>query len=151
MSENAIRGLAWPFKFINGSVAVSIDSDNVSQAIMQIIGTDHGEMVMQPDFGCNIHRRVFDPINTLPLVRTDILEALNGENLPIDGVRVTFDDSKGYEGKGLVLVEYSIAGNEFRLQFDLVQFDVVSYGGELAKTAPPSQPTAPADPTPPVY
>jgi len=71
-----ITGFAWPFAFENGRVATSTDEEHLKDNIMHIVGTAKPELLMAPDFGCDLHRRVFDPINTMALAEGDLMEAI---------------------------------------------------------------------------
>jgi hypothetical protein len=71
-----IIGFSWPFGFENGRVATSADEEHLKDNIMNIIATGKLEVPMAPGFGCDLHRRVFDPVNTIALAQGDITEAL---------------------------------------------------------------------------
>lgn len=75
-ASTTILGFASPFRFENGRVAVSAGETHIQQNIMRIIGTAKGEIPFRPDFGCDIHRRVFDPINATALADGDIRDAI---------------------------------------------------------------------------
>jgi hypothetical protein len=69
-------GFAHPFRFHNGQVDVSSGVTHIQHNIMRIIGIAKGEIPFRPDFGCDIHRRVFDPINATALADGDIRAAV---------------------------------------------------------------------------
>ncbi len=75
-APTTIQGFASPFRFVNGRVAASSGETHIQHNIMRIIGTATGEMPFRPDFGCDIHRRVFDPINAAALADGDIRAAV---------------------------------------------------------------------------
>jgi phage baseplate assembly protein W len=62
----------------NGQIKTQKYEDSVRQSIIMILRTAKGERVMRPDFGCNIHERVFSPNNLgiIGKIVTDIREAL---------------------------------------------------------------------------
>jgi phage baseplate assembly protein W len=120
--------------------------------MMQIIGTDHHEYLLKPDFGCNIHRRVFDTLNLLPLARTDVIEALRRYEKRISNVTVKLDDSRAAEGQARLLVEYTVAGHTNKMHIDLAEFNVVSYGagfrtGDTGEGTQVTLPTMPVRPS----
>lgn len=84
-----VRGTKWPFQFRNGGVAMSSGDQHTREGIMQVIGTAKGEVPMLPGWGCDIHRRVFDPVNQAALAANDIRDAV-ARLMP--GVEVTTVD-----------------------------------------------------------
>ena len=44
-----------------GGIAMVEDSQSVRQAILLLMTTRPGERVMRPEYGCNLHRLVFEP------------------------------------------------------------------------------------------
>ena len=62
LSVEQLVGYSFPFrKGANGYPAISRSVDVVVEAIETVIGTAKGERVMRPDFGCDIHKRIFQP------------------------------------------------------------------------------------------
>lgn len=76
MAQPAICGVKFPFQFHAGRVALSRGEQHIKESVMQVIGTAKGEYLMKPDFGTNLRRRVFDPVNIAALLESDIKEAL---------------------------------------------------------------------------
>ena len=71
-----ITGISWPLRFHGGRLAVSHDEIKLQENIMIIVGTGKMELPMKPDFGCDLGRRVFDPINVMALAQGDVAEAV---------------------------------------------------------------------------
>lgn len=71
-----ITGWSWPFRFENGRVATSTGVEHLKDNVRNIIATGRLEVPMQPEYGCDLNRRVFDPVNTLALAEGDIREAI---------------------------------------------------------------------------
>jgi hypothetical protein len=46
-----------------GGVATSEEEESIRQSMFIILGTAHGERVMRPDFGCEIHELLYAPNN----------------------------------------------------------------------------------------
>src|ERR1700709_1544794 len=44
-----------------GGIALARDDEAVRQSIMMLLATIPGERVMRPEYGCPLHRVVFDP------------------------------------------------------------------------------------------
>lgn len=70
-----VCGISWPLRFTGGRLAVSSGEDHLRENLAQVIGTAKGEYLGRPDFGCDLHSRVFDPVNTGALMDGDIKEA----------------------------------------------------------------------------
>lgn len=59
------RGPAFPLRVnAQGGIHASGLDQKVRQSILVILGTQHGERLMRPDFGCNLASLVFAPNNT---------------------------------------------------------------------------------------
>jgi phage baseplate assembly protein W len=83
-----------------GSVRMEHDYEAyVAQLIRQVLLTAPGERVHRPDFGAGLKRVVFAPTNetTATLVQTTVFQSLEkwlGTILTVEGVTVTFEDSR---------------------------------------------------------
>ena len=60
-------GVGWAFPpafddLAKGVRMVSAETD-IRQSLVILLGTIPGERVMQPDYGCDLRRLVFEPIN----------------------------------------------------------------------------------------
>lgn len=71
-----ISGIKFPLQFYAGRVATSDDEQHIKESIIQILATGKMEYLLKPDFGSNLNRRVFDPINVAVLVKIDIRDAI---------------------------------------------------------------------------
>lgn len=57
------RGLAFPFRAgPHGGIALTSGVDDVEEAIRLILSTTPGERRVRPEFGCDLHRFVFDSL-----------------------------------------------------------------------------------------
>jgi phage baseplate assembly protein W len=73
------RGFAFPMRVnATGGVAMVTDHQELVESMRLILGTAIGERPMRPEFGCKIHDRIFDAINsaTFAQVEADVREAL---------------------------------------------------------------------------
>lgn len=114
-----IKGIKYPFQFSKGSVAKSAGDDHIIQNVMLLIGTGKGESIMRPDFGSNVQRRVFDPINTAHLLAHDITSVVTKYARNVRLNRVKVDDSQGHGGVLQFTVDVSIKGNDQPASFDM--------------------------------
>ncbi len=72
------RGWKYPIEIQNEKIVFSEGFDSIRESIFIILGTNKGERVMRPDFGCGINELVFSPNNsqTATLIAFYIREAL---------------------------------------------------------------------------
>ena len=84
-------------------------AQKVKESILIILGTQHGERVMRPTFGCNLRRLVFAPNDaaTASLARYYVEEGLTTwePRIVLDEVRVENDND---QGRLLVHIDYRI-------------------------------------------
>jgi len=79
-SKNTIKGLEWPCRNTNtgGMVSRNYNLVSIKQGLIQLILTQRGERPMRLDFGTDVRRSVFDPLDatTLSNLRTTIAAAI---------------------------------------------------------------------------
>lgn len=105
------RGLAFPVTSDgSGSIAYAEAETDVEQSIRIVLGTAPGERVMRPQFGCGIHERVFDSIDTSTrsLIEEDVRDALLEWEPRIDVESVSATVSPDEAGKLLIEVDYRV-------------------------------------------
>lgn len=91
------RGFAFPLRVnARGGIAEAREAEKVHQAILLLLGTQLGERVMRPSFGCNLKSLVFAPNNlaTANLARHYVTEGLQaGEpRILLDNIAVESDN-----------------------------------------------------------
>jgi phage baseplate assembly protein W len=104
------RGFAFPLQVNTvGGIRESMLAQKVEQSILIILGTQHGERVMRPTFGCNLRSLVFAPNDaaTASLARFYIEEGLTTwePRIVLDEVRVENDNRNG---RLLISIDYRI-------------------------------------------
>jgi len=92
--SKAFLGQGWAFPVrlqTEGRVALSRYEDDVREAILLILETNHGERMMRPEFGANLRDFLFRPMNTttMAMVRHRVEEALITWEPRIDRVEVS--------------------------------------------------------------
>jgi phage baseplate assembly protein W len=55
------RGVGFPLQLGTSGIRESEGPDRVAEAIHVLLGTQHGERVMRPQFGCNLQSLAFAP------------------------------------------------------------------------------------------
>jgi phage baseplate assembly protein W len=88
------QGIALPVALDpTGAVGLSSGLANIQQSIRIILGTQYGERVMRPTFGCNLRSLVFAPNNqqTAALARQYVLDGLQKwePRISVQAVNVT--------------------------------------------------------------
>ena len=91
------RGFAYPLQInSHGGIRESHHAQKVKESILIILGTQHGERVMRPTFGCNLRRLVFAPntTGTANLARHYVEEGLRTwePRIHVDDVQVKNDN-----------------------------------------------------------
>jgi uncharacterized protein len=119
--DAAFLGKGWAFPVgldRGGEVAVVAYEEDVRQAIRIILGTNHGERVMRPDFGANLRALIFEPVSatTMSLAQDHVERALIEWEPRIDvlDVRVMADDAERARGRLRIEIDYRVrATNTF--------------------------------------
>jgi len=79
MSSFYGQGVNFPVALsATGGILLSSGLTNIQQSILIVLGTQYGERVMRPTFGCNLKSLVFAPNNqqTAALARQYVLDGL---------------------------------------------------------------------------
>jgi phage baseplate assembly protein W len=123
MSEKFL-GTGWAFPLrvdAGGQVCMSGDEDDIKEAVRIILGTAQGERVMHTDFGCGIHKYVFEVVNsaTLTLIETSVREALTLWEPRIDLTKVEVSAENMKNGYLEIVIEYKVrtTNNRFNLVY----------------------------------
>ena len=105
------RGLAFPLQVnARGELALVSAEHDIEQAIRIILGTQPGERVMRPEFGCRAHELLFEPhtMATQALMKQYVSEALRRwePRIAVQSVRVRADAAQ--DGAIVVEVNYLV-------------------------------------------
>jgi uncharacterized protein len=84
------RGLAFPLQPGTSGLAESTGAAKVEESILLILGTEYGERVMRPRFGCKLGSLIFSPNNasTANLAKFYVTDALAQWESRIDVIDV---------------------------------------------------------------
>src|SRR5438093_4096653 len=104
------RGMSYPAQVsVTGGVSESAGVLKVEESIRILLGTQYGERLMRPTFGCNLKSLVFAPNNlaTANLAKHYVTEGLtNGEpRILLDDVTV---DNDNLHGRLVIHVRYRL-------------------------------------------
>jgi phage baseplate assembly protein W len=94
------KGFAFPLQVTRrGGIEQASEAEKVREAILVLLGTQYGERLMRPTFGCNLKSLVFAPNNlaTANLAKHYVTEGLqSGEpRALLDDVVVVNDNREG--------------------------------------------------------
>lgn len=109
------RGVAFPVEPDDfGTLSEVAGETDIEQSIRIILGTAPGERVMRPQFGCGIHERVFDTIDTTTrtLIEDDVRDALIEWEPRIEVQSVDATDAPGERGKLHIEIDYLVRSTD---------------------------------------
>jgi uncharacterized protein len=112
-SEFYGRGMSHPLQLGVAGVRESAGVQKVEESIRIILGTQHGERVMRPEFGCNLKSLAFAPNNasTANLARYYIEEGLARSESRIEVLDVVVEnDNLG--GRLLIEITYRLRATQ---------------------------------------
>src|SRR5262245_31573768 len=110
-------GLAFPVCLDkDGTIATVAYEEDIREAIRIILGTNHNERGMRPDFGAGLNAFVFEPGSptTMQLVKKRVQDALVDWEPRIDVLDVTVSGDPVEHNKLLIDVEYSVRATNTR-------------------------------------
>ena len=112
MAEQFV-GSGWSFPLRigpTGGIALVSGEKEVEEAIRLVLSTAPGERPMRPEFGCGIHRYVFDVVDaeTLGRMELEIGKAIARWEPRVDLVGVQFDTSATGEGRLDITIGYRV-------------------------------------------
>jgi phage baseplate assembly protein W len=104
------RGISYPLRLsTKAGFAESANQDKIRESIYMILGTQYGERVMRPLFGCNLKSLVFAPNNssTAALAKHYVQDGLKQWEPRIDVTDLTVTNDNAH-GVLLIEIRYSI-------------------------------------------
>lgn len=120
--QSSFLGTGWGFPptFSRGARGVEMISgeDDIRSSLEILLSTEVGERVMQPRYGCNLHRLLFEPLDlTLQAYMRDLIKTAILYFEP----RIVLDDVtfelKSDEGRIDITVDYTVAATNTRNNF----------------------------------
>lgn len=109
MDKMNMKNIAFPFNITVGEIREADYVESIKQSVHIILLTAKGERMMLPEFGTNIRRYLFEPLNQTirEIIRTEIINALYEWENRIRDIEVEFTDTVN-SGVLCVTVNYSI-------------------------------------------
>jgi len=111
------RGWSFPPNFVKGGNAVDMFEAeiDIKSSLIIILSTTVGERIMQPEFGSNLDKLVFEPMDTT--FATYITQLIRNAILYFEP-RITLDnvsyDTNELSGRIDILIDYTINGTNNR-------------------------------------
>ncbi len=122
-SDKAYLGTGWGFPptFYRKSARVHLVSaeEDIQESLEILLSTSLGERVMQPTYGCNLDKQLFEPLN--PTVASSIKQAIRDAILDheprirIEQLDLALDKQR--QGTVLIEVDYTILSTNSRFSF----------------------------------
>jgi phage baseplate assembly protein W len=117
------RGWSFPPTFSKSSneVLMTSDEEDIQRSIEILLSTTIGERFLQPEYGCNLEKYVFEPMNATiqTLIKLTVKNALMIFEPRIKLLSVKMDSTTFInEGRADINIDYEIAGTNSR--FNLV-------------------------------
>ena len=120
--DRSFLGTGWSFPptFTDGGnkLQMTSDEEDIHKSLEILLTTRIGERIMQPKYGCNTERLLFEPLDTTlqtymqDLIRTAILHFEPRINL--DKIELIPEPN---EGRITIMVDYTIKGTNSRYNF----------------------------------
>lgn len=107
------QGISSPMRLGIAGIRESAGVQRVEESIRVILGTQHGERIMRPQFGCNLKSLAFAPNNpaTASLARYYVEDGLARWEPRIDVVTVTVDNDR-IDGVLRITVTYRLRATQ---------------------------------------
>lgn len=125
IQERSFLGRGWSFpptfSKINNEVVMIADEVDIQKSIETLLSTTIGERFLQPEYGCNLEKYVFEPMNATiqTLIKLTVKNALIIYETRIKLLSVKMDSTTFInEGRADINIDYEIIGTNSR--FNLV-------------------------------
>jgi phage baseplate assembly protein W len=112
--KQSFLGTGWSFPpsfdHVNHRVGMVSDAEDIAQSIRILLGTIPGERIMQPAFGCHLHKLVFEKIDSTMVAELNhmIHYALLDFEPRVKFIAAEILDREELKGILHIRVEYSI-------------------------------------------
>lgn len=119
----AFLGTGWSFPpafdKISSSVEMTSGREDIDRSLEILLSTRPGERVMQPGYGCNLDRLLFEPLDTSlktymeEMVKTAILYF--EPRITVNAIEISEID--GFSGQVMLAVDYTIRTTNSRYNY----------------------------------
>ena len=121
--NESFLGTGWSFppNFVKGlnSVEMISDEEDIRSSLEILLSTRIGERIMQPTYGCELSKLLFEPIDTTlrAYIKDLIKDAVLYHEPRIILNNVTLDASYAVEGILQITLDYTIASTNSRYNY----------------------------------
>ena len=106
------RGWGFPPEFDQETCDVRMvsEADDICESLHILLSTRMGERLLRPNFGCNLHKMNFEPVNLqfITFIKTFIEQSILLHEPRIQLQRVHIDTTNQFDGLILIEVQYII-------------------------------------------
>lgn len=114
-------GWSFPPQFdrSNSKTKMLKDEEDIQSSLEILLSTKQGERLMLPDYGCDLHELIFEPLTTTfktyikDLIRTAILYY----EPRIEVEKIELNDTGELEGRILITISYKVRATNSRFNF----------------------------------
>jgi uncharacterized protein len=116
-------GTGWSFpptfNNVSGDVQLTSMLDDIKASLSILLSTSIGERLMQPGYGCNLSRFLFEPMdsNLISYMEKMIKDAIFYHEARIRPEKIVVDSSSYLEGKIVITVEFTVSATNSRYNF----------------------------------
>ena len=111
-------GWAFPPSFdrVNHRIRLVSDAEDIAQSIRLILRTTPGERIMQPAFGCNLSRLVFEKVDAAMIAELNhlVYHALLDFEPRVNFLSAEILDRKELDGRIDIAIHYAIVATNTR-------------------------------------
>ena len=119
-NDKSFLGTGWSFppSFSANTADVQMQSgeEDIRQSLAILLSTQLGERFLQPEFGCNLQAKLFEPLNIS--TQTAIIRIVENAILYFEPRillnKLTFIDDTDPNGKVNILIDYTISATNTR-------------------------------------
>lgn len=109
---NKVYGFQFPIgkTTTNGFLPKIAGLELVKNNIQQLLLTERGQRVMLPNFGCNLKRYLFEPLDeqTFNSIKTEILTSIHNYAVGVEVIKLSVNALDSYGVEGLQAIEVKL-------------------------------------------
>jgi phage baseplate assembly protein W len=107
-----IYGFLFPLgkTYKNGLLPKTSGIELVKNNLIQLLRTERGERVMLPDFGCNLRKFLFEPLDeeSFRAIKSEILTTINKYAVGVEIIKLSVSQLDDYGTEGLQAIQVKL-------------------------------------------
>tara|TARA_R110000737_G_C14300484_1_gene435881 strand:+ start:32 stop:472 length:441 start_codon:yes stop_codon:yes gene_type:complete len=127
--SSSIKGLKYPLRKDDegGYFSVAYDADCVRNNLRQLLLTERGERVMQPDFGIRLRTKLFEPMDGIIMreLKEDIAHAIATYETRINVKNIEVIPDSAYDQLGYQRINIKLSFSLKDVPFKVETYDVI--------------------------